>query len=77
MYVPIKTLLRDAGMTAYQLANAFEDHGLSAMAAYRLVKSEGRQARFDVKVLDALADIFKIKPNEIHRLIVYEPKRKR
>ena len=65
MRVPIKRLLADAGMTAYQLANAFRDRGLSEMAAYRLVKAEGRLSRFDAKVLDALSDILGVGPDAL------------
>lgn len=75
MHVPIKTLMRRAGINAYQLANAFEERGLSAMAAYRFVAHEGKQARYDKKVIDALADIFEIPPERAHELIVL-PKRK-
>jgi len=75
MQVPIRKLLREAGMTAYDLANAFEARGLSGMAAYRIVANDGKQARYDAKVINALADIFEIGPDEASRLIIL-PKRK-
>ena len=75
MQVPIRKLLREAHMTAYDLANAFEERGLSPMGAYRLVANEGKQARYDAKVINALAEIFDIGPDEANRLILL-PKRK-
>jgi len=75
MHVPIRKLLSAAHMTAYDLATEFEARGLSAMAAYRIVANDGKQARFDTKVIDALADIFEIGPDRVHELIVL-PKRK-
>jgi len=76
MYVPIEKLLADREWSAYDLAREFIKRDLSAMAAYRLVQFEGKLTRYDARVLDALAEIFEIGPKELHRLLVYEPRKR-
>lgn len=59
--IKIETLLDTAGMTTYDLANALQDRGVSSRSAYRLVAAKGKLRRYDVALIEALMDIFKLR----------------
>lgn len=73
MRIRITELLKEREMTPYALAMNSKGR-ISLSAAHRLARKDGRVARFEASLLDALCDAFNVDPNE---LLEREPQPKR
>jgi hypothetical protein len=73
MRIRIPELLSEKIPTAYAIAKASEGR-ISMSAAHRLVRLRGRIQRIDADMLDALADVFRVK--SLDDLLEREPKRR-
>jgi DNA-binding Xre family transcriptional regulator len=63
----VAALLRERGLTAYQLA---KDGGFTQPRAYRLAREDGVFERLEADALDKLCAYFNVQPGD---LLVYEP----
>jgi DNA-binding Xre family transcriptional regulator len=74
MRLRVPELLKEHGMTAYQLAQKLEGR-MSPAAVYRL--ASGHVVHVPLEVLDALCDVFEIKAKDLGVLLTRDkPSRK-
>lgn len=64
MRIRFNELLRERDLSPYALAMGSNGR-ISLSAAHRLARKDGRVARFEASLLDALCDILKVEPNEL------------
>jgi DNA-binding Xre family transcriptional regulator len=77
MRIRLAELMEARGIkTAYGLEQ-FADGALTISAAHRLVKSKGRPKRVDLVTLEALCDVFNVRPGELLEHEPRKPKRHR
>jgi DNA-binding Xre family transcriptional regulator len=65
MRVRLAELIEERGMTLYEVAKAASGLGVSEQSIYRLARTNGKPHTFNMRVLAALCEVFRVEPGDL------------